>query len=197
MARARVREAGLEHHCRVEVRDYRTLDDDGAFDHVASVGMFEHVGRARAPAYFETIRRLLRPGGCYLHHAITVDPLREPKRGPTVTSRYVFPDNELIPLGETVTFAENAGFDVRDVEGLGEHYALTLRRWVAALEAERDAAAAEVGEATWRAWRLVFAGAAVAFETGRQGLAQILMVKPRADGDTGLPLGRWDWYDPR
>jgi cyclopropane-fatty-acyl-phospholipid synthase len=194
VARARIREAGLEDRCRVEVRDYRTLDGE-PFDRVASVGMFEHVGSAAAPEYFATIHRLLRPGGSYLHHAITGNERIPPSRGPTLSSRYVFPDHELIPLGRTVTMAEAAGFDVRDVENLREHYALTLRRWVAALEARRDDAVPEVGEATWRAWRLVFAGAAIDFEAGRTGLAQILMVKPRTDGGAELPLGRWDWYE--
>jgi cyclopropane-fatty-acyl-phospholipid synthase len=157
--------------------------------------MFEHVGSAAAPHYFATIHRLLRPGGAYLHHAITGNERIPPSRRPTLSSRYVFPDHELIPLGRTVTMAESAGFDVRDVENLREHYALTLRRWIASLETRHDDAVAEVGEATWRAWRMVFAGAAVDFEIGRTGLAQILMVKPRADGNAAVPLGRWDWYE--
>ncbi|MFO7892158.1 MAG: cyclopropane-fatty-acyl-phospholipid synthase family protein [Longimicrobiales bacterium] len=194
LARDRIRDAGLEDRCSVEVRDYRELGDD-AFDSIASVGMFEHVGRARAPDYFATIHRLLRPGGSYLHHAITANPTVEGHGGPTLSDRYVFPDHELIPIGETLSFAEEAGFDVRDVEGLREHYALTLRRWVAALEEHHAEAVAEVGEATWRAWRLIFAGAAVDFEAGRQGLAQTLLVKKEADGAAGVPLGRWDWYE--
>lgn len=194
LARARIRAAGIEGRCRVEVRDYRSVGDAGAYDRVASVGMFEHVGRARAADYFATIHRLLAPGGAYLHHAIAGNPMGKPHQGPTLSDRYVFPDHELIPIGETLTFAELAGFDVRDVEQLREHYALTLRRWVAALETRHAEAAAEVGEPTWRAWHLVFAGAAVDFEAGRQRLAQVLMAKPRADGSADLPLGRWDWY---
>ena len=196
LARQRIRDAGLEDRCRVVVRDYRTMGEaEGGFDRVASVGMFEHVGRARAGEYFRTIFQLLRPGGVYLHHAITGNPRQERPAGASLSDRYVFPDHELIPIGETLTAAEMAGFDVRDVEGLGEHYALTLRRWVAALEGRRSEAVSEVGEATVRAWLLVFAGAAVDFEAGRQGLAQALLVRPREDGSTGLPLGRWDWYD--
>lgn len=193
LARERIREAGLDGRCRVEVRDYRELDDD-AFDRIASVGMFEHVGRDRAPQYFDTVRRLLRPGGSYLHHAITADPLQEPKKGPTFTDKYIFPDGEPIPIGETLTFAEMAGLDIRDLESLREHYALTLRRWVAALERHKEAAIAEVGETTWRAWHLMFAASAAGFEANRQGISQVLMVNPRADGSAGLPLGRWDWY---
>lgn len=193
LARARVAQAGLGGRCRIEVRDYRELDDD-AFDRVASIGMFEHVGRDRAPEYFAAIHRLLRAGGSYLHHAITANPLMEPGSGPSFSDRFVFPDHEIIPVGETLTFAEHAGFDIRDVESLREHYALTLRRWVAGLEANRAETVAEVGEATWRAWYLMFAGSAIDFEANRQSIVQALMVKPRADGSTELPLGRWDWY---
>jgi cyclopropane-fatty-acyl-phospholipid synthase len=194
LARDRIREACLSDRCRVEVRDYRTLHDH-AFDRVASIGMFEHVGRDRATDYFSTVHRVLRPGGSYLHHAITANPNVERPRGPTLSDRYVFPDHEVIPIGETLTLAEGVGFEVRDVEGLREHYALTLRRWVAALTERREEAIAEVGEATWRAWRLMFAGAALNFEAGVQGLAQALFVKPASDGSAGVPLGRWDWYD--
>ena len=194
LARARVRQAGIEARCRVRVCDYRTLEAEREFDRIASIGMFEHVGRTRAPEYFATIHRLLRPGGAYLHHAITGDSRAAAHAGPTLSRRYVFPDHDLIPLGDAISFAERAGLEVRDVENLREHYALTLRRWVEALEARHDAAVAEVGEATWRAWRLVFAGAALNFEAGRQGLAQVLLVKPASDGSTGLPLERADWY---
>ncbi|MEX0891007.1 MAG: cyclopropane-fatty-acyl-phospholipid synthase family protein [Gemmatimonadota bacterium] len=194
-ARARIRAAGLEDRCRVEVRDYRTLDDGDGFDHVASVGMFEHVGSNRAAEYFATIHRLLRPGGTYLHHAITGNPQGAQSVGETLSQRFVFPDHELIPLGRTLTFADEAGFDVRDVENLREHYALTLRRWVAALEDRHEEAAAEVGEATWRAWRLVFAGAGWQFEAGHHGLVQALLSKPTVSGAAGLPLERRDWYE--
>ncbi len=193
LARSRIEDAGLAGRCRVEVRDYRS-PHDVAFDKVASVGMFEHVGRARAVGYFDAVRRALRPGGAYLHHAITANPLVPRPGADTLSNRYVFPDHELIPIGETLTFAEEAGFDVRDVEQLREHYALTLRRWVAALEEHHEEAMEEVGEATWRAWRLVFAGAAHDFDAGRTGVAQALLVRPDEAGDAGVPLGRWDWY---
>lgn len=195
LARARIADAGLNDRCTVGVVDYRRLEDSGSFDKAVSIGMFEHVGRARAPEYFATVHRMLRPGGAYLHHTITRGASAPDSRGGTVTGRYVFPDHELLPIPENLELAEKAGFDVRDVENLREHYALTLRRWVASLEARHDEAAAEVGEATWRAWRLVFAGSAHNFETGRQGLIQALLVKPHPDGRVALPLGRGDWYD--
>lgn len=194
LARARIDAAGLHDRCRVELRDYREIAGDGTFDKVASVGMFEHVGRERAPEYFRHLHRLLRPGGAYLHHAIVGDPRRPHRNAPTLSNLYVFPDHELLPIGDTVTYAELEGLELRDAEQLREHYALTLRRWVAALEAHHAEAAAEVGEATWRAWRLVFAGAAHNFENGRHRLVQALFSKPYADGSARLPLERRDWY---
>lgn len=194
LARSRIAAAGLSDRCHVQLQDYRRLDDPGSFDKVASIGMFEHVGRVRAAEYFAAVHRMLRPGGTYLHHAITRSTSAPESRGPTATTRYVFPDHQLLPIAETLDLAETAGFDVRDVENLREHYGLTLRRWIAALEDRHQDAAAEVGEATWRAWRLVFAGSAHGFETGRQGIIQALLVKPHPDGRVALPLGREDWY---
>jgi cyclopropane-fatty-acyl-phospholipid synthase len=194
LARARLAEVGLGDRCHVELRDWRSLEGAAAFDRIASVGMFEHVGRAQADEYFRTVHRLLRPGGAYLHHAIAAHAHSPRTRRPTTTGAYVFPDHELLPIGETLMRAEAAGFEVRDVENIREHYALTLRRWIAVLEERRTEAVAEVGEATWRAWRLVFAGSAEGFERNRQAVVQTLLVKPTADGRAGVPLGRADWY---
>lgn len=194
MARETIRQAGLGSSCRVELRDYRTVEGTGVFDKVASLGMFEHVGRERGPEYFGVVHRLLRPGGAYLHHAITADARLPAGRVSTLAHRFVFPDHDIVPICDTIAFAETAGFDVRDVENLREHYALTLRCWVDGLERRRADVVEEVGEASWRAWRLVFAGAARDFETGRKGLFQTLLVKAGPDGDAGLPPGREDWY---
>lgn len=195
LARERIARAGLSERCRVEIRDYRELDGEARFDAIASVGMFEHVGRAKAPAYFDRLFEVLRPGGAYLHHAINFTPRGyQPGGGPTFTTQFVFPENELMLLNDTIGFAEAAGFETRDVENLREHYALTLRQWIAGLERNRDAAIEEVGDPTWRAWRLVFAGAVVRFERGLSALNQVLFVRPNPDGGAGLPLTRRDWY---
>jgi cyclopropane-fatty-acyl-phospholipid synthase len=195
LARERIAAAGLADRCRVHLVDYRSFEGAGSFDKISSVGMFEHVGRARAADYFRNVHRLLRPGGAYLHHAIAGDPRVPHRYAPSLANLYVFPDHELVPVGDTIASAELIGLELRDVENLREHYALTLRRWVATLEARHAETAAEVGEATWRAWRLVFAGAAFNFENGRHRLVQALFVKPDAAGRVGLPLERRDWYE--
>jgi cyclopropane-fatty-acyl-phospholipid synthase len=191
VARERIAAAGVEDRCRIEVRDYRDLEGEERYDKIVSVGMFEHVGEALLPEYFSIAHRLLRPRGAFLNHGIA-------RVGPAVETsafvrRYVFPDGELLPLSVTLAAAEGVGFEVRDVESLREHYALTLRRWVARLEANREAAVAAEDEHAYRVWRLYMAGSANAFAAGRLTVFQTLLAKP-ADGDAAVPLTRADWY---
>ncbi|HEU4698454.1 MAG TPA: cyclopropane-fatty-acyl-phospholipid synthase family protein [Gemmatimonadales bacterium] len=203
-ARARAAEQGLAERVRIEVRDYRALEGDGVFDKLASIGMCEHVGHRELGTYFAHAHRLLRPGGLFLNTCI-VDQ-RERARATwrdrlwhegTFIDRYVFPDGELPRLGPMLREAGRAGFETCDVESLREHYALTLRRWVRRLEAAREQAVAEVGEPTYRVWRLYMAGSAYGFARGAMGLAQALLAKPEADGRVGLPLTREDLYAGR
>jgi cyclopropane-fatty-acyl-phospholipid synthase len=186
LARQRVEAAGLADRVEVRVLDYRELDEQ-PFDKIASVGMYEHVGRAQLDTYVGTVERLLRPGGLFLNHGITRIHT-QPPRGPTFISRYVFPDGELHPVNDIVGALEAGGFEVRDVESLREHYALTLRRWVANLAAGRDKAVAEIGEERERVWRLYMLGSAQGFEGGEIGIYQTLAARPGAGHE--LPLDR-------
>lgn len=194
LANERINAAGLKDRCRVQVRDYRQVEDLGAYDAIVSIGMFEHVGAAMLPTYFERALRLLRPGGVFLNHGIAIRATEQQAPGPSFVDTYVFPDGELIPIGVTLRAAEHAGFEVRDVESLREHYTLTLRHWVRRLEAQYARARAIVGEPTYRVWRLYMAGSAHGFAIGRNNVYQTLLVKPQADGCSGLPLTRTDWY---
>jgi len=204
-ARERLRAAGLADRCRIEVRDYRDLRAHSSFDKVASVGMFEHVGHAKLPRYFATAYRLLRPGGLFLNHGIAAtaptshDFVRTQIRNAVWKSgafidRYVFPDGELTPPGESIRIAERAGFETRDVENLREHYPLTLRQWVRRLEAHQAEAVSLVGEQTYRVWRLYMSASAHAFASGHIQLIQALYSKPNADGTSETPLSRSDLY---
>jgi cyclopropane-fatty-acyl-phospholipid synthase len=192
-ARERVRAAGLSGACRIDLLDYREIEEPGGFDKVASVGMFEHVGADRLAEYFGQVYRLLRPRGVFLNHGIAGFQALSSGRGPSFVDRYVFPDGELVPVSATLKAAEACGFEVRDLESLREHYTLTLRHWVRRLEADREEALAVVDEATYRTWRLYMSGAARYFDTGRQGVYQALLVKTER-GRSGLPLTRADWY---
>jgi cyclopropane-fatty-acyl-phospholipid synthase len=193
LADRRIQQAGLQGRCRVDVRDYREVDEPDSFDKLVSVGMFEHVGEALLPIYFERARRLLRPGGVFLNHGIARCLTEPVPKEPTFSDRYVFPDGELVPIHVTLEHAEACGFEVRDVESLREHYTLTLRHWVRRLESRRAQALALVDEPTYRVWRLFMSGSAYGFSAGRINVYQALLVKPD-HGKSGLPLTRADWY---
>ena len=191
--RRRAQQAGLEDRCRIEVCDYRDIQG-GPYDKIVSVGMFEHVGEALLPEYFSRAARLLRPGGVFLNHGIARSVSHHPAEA-TFSDRYVFPDGELVPIHVALRAAENASFEVRDVESLREHYVLTLRHWVRRLEAHAAEARRVTDDTTYRIWRLYMSACAHRFRSGRYNLYQTLLAKPQ-DGDSGLPLTRADWYCP-
>ena len=203
LARQRIAEAGLQDRCRVEIRDYRALPADQQFDKIASVGMIEHVGLEKLSTYFECLHRALRPGGLLLNHGIvSVNATRQRGLRSLIERRlwkrdafidqYVFPDGKLGPLHAVIAAAETAGFETRDVESLREHYALTLRAWVARLMRQRDRATAIAGDRIVRTWRLYMTGSAHAFAQGSINVVQTLLGKADDRGRVSLPLTRED-----
>ena len=193
LAQQRIQEAGLTEHCRVEVRDYRDINEANSFDKIVSVGMFEHVGEKLLPTYFRQAWHLLRPGGVFLNHGIASDTTLQAQQGTSFVSTYVFPDGELVPVSSTLRAAEVSGFEVRDVESLREHYTLTLRHWLRRLESNADEARRLTSDITYRIWRLYIAGSAYSFQIGRNNIYQALLTKPD-EGESCLPLTRGDWY---
>ena len=194
-ANERIRAEGLADRCEARVLDYRDVEEDVPFDKLVSVGMFEHVGEAQLFTYFEKALRLLKPGGVFLNHGITESMQRQPKQGPSFIDKYVFPDGELMPITTSLRVAEEAGFEIRDVESLREHYTLTLRHWVERLQKSRERAIKLTSDATYRVWNIYMAGSAYGFESGEMNLHQSLMIKAD-DGVSALPLTRSDWYRP-
>ncbi|QWB25130.1 MULTISPECIES: cyclopropane-fatty-acyl-phospholipid synthase family protein [Streptomyces] len=193
-ARKRVAEEGLTDRIEIRVQDYRDVRD-GPYDAISSIGMAEHVGAERYLEYADGLYDLLKPGGRLLNHQIA----RRPQRDETTyevdafIDSYVFPGGELQPVGVTVTQLERAGFEVRDVESIREHYALTLRRWVTRLEADWTRAVRLTGPGRARVWRLYMAACAVAFERNRIGVNQVLAVRAPASGESGMPLRARTW----
>jgi cyclopropane-fatty-acyl-phospholipid synthase len=186
-----VAEAGLSDRVEIRLQDYRDVRD-GPFDAISSIGMFEHVGLAQLRTYFDRLFALLRPEGRLLNHGISRPPARRARFARrSFIDRYVFPDGELHEVGSVVSAIQRSGFEARHVEGLREHYALTLRAWVANLERHWDEAVSEAGLARARIWRLYMAGAALNFEANRTQIHQVLAARP-AGGRSGLPL-RPDW----
>lgn len=191
-ARRRIDDAGLADVVEIRVQDWRDADDE-PFDAVASVGMAEHVGAATWPEYARRLRELVRPGGRVLNHQIVRVPARgqvPESRGRSFIDAFVFPDGELIPAGEVVARLEDAGLEVRDVHSLREHYARTLRGWVANLDGAWGRAVELAGEGRARVWRLYMTGSALAFDAGRIGVDQMLAVRPHDDGRSDLPFVR-------
>lgn len=205
MAGERIARAGLTERARIVLDDYRNLPAGVQYDKVVSVGMFEHVGRARLPEYFSVAHQLLKSGGLFLNHGIAQQHDFPPpvlgRLSRTLDARksfiwnYVFPDGELIPISESLGVAERAGWEVRDVESLREHYARTLRYWVTRLEANEEAAKDSVGEETFRVWRLYMAGCAYSFAHERVSIYQALLAKPDARGNVHIPPTRRDIYE--
>jgi cyclopropane-fatty-acyl-phospholipid synthase len=207
---------GLSHLVEFRLQDYRDVTD-GPFDAISSIGMSEHVGRRALSAYTQGLFDLLRPGGRFLNHAIGRPPsydedprpsraaassrqvkvalgLRGPSRtGSSFIERYVFPDGELHEVATMASMFASHGFEVRHVEGLREHYALTLRHWVANLQKRYDEAVEEVGEQRARVWRLYMAGSAVGFERHHLEIHQVLCAKP-VRGASGFALR--DEFEP-
>ena len=190
-ARQRVADAGLADRIEIRVQDYRDVRD-GPFDAISSIGMAEHVGKRATSAYFERLYDLLRPGGRLLNHAISsVGGSRLARRG--FVNRYVFPDGELLDVGDTVRFMERAGFEVRDVENLREHYAQTLRHWVTNLEQHWDEAVELVGEGRCRVWLLYMSGSINGFDDAGIQIHQTLGVRLHPGGRSDMPRTRSGW----
>jgi cyclopropane-fatty-acyl-phospholipid synthase len=190
-AHKQVAEAGLSEQVEIRVQDYRDLDD-GPFDAISSVGMAEHVGVAPYKEYASILYGQLKPGGRLLNHQIGSlhSPAKQPHQQRSFIDAYVFPDGELVPIGTTVTLLEEAGFEVRDVHALREHYGRTLRAWVANLESDWTNAVRLTSPGRARVWRLYMAASALAFEQARIGVNQVLAVKDHRDGTSNMPRTR-------
>ncbi|MFG2943661.1 class I SAM-dependent methyltransferase [Streptomyces adustus] len=193
-ARKRVADEGLTDRVEIRVQDYRDVRD-GPYDAISSIGMAEHVGAERYLEYAESLHGLLRPGGRLLNHQIARRPHHDESayRVDEFIDAYVFPDGELAPIGTTVTQLERAGFEVRDVESIREHYALTLREWVSNLEADWARAVQLSGPGRARVWRLYMAASAVSFERNHIGVNQVLAVRTPESGTSSMPLRARTW----
>ena len=197
LAKERVKAEGLQDKVDLQLLDYRDLPQDGRFDKIVSVGMFEHVGHANLREYCQILFNAVREGGLVMNHGITAKHTdgRQVGRGAgEFIERYVFPNGELPHLSMMSAEISEAGLEVVDVESLRLHYARTLEHWSQRLEQNLDAAANEVPEQILRIWRLYLAGCAYAFTRGWINIHQILATKPHADGSIELPPTRADIY---
>ena len=185
-AQQKIKEEGLDHLAEVRHLDYRDVKET-AFDAVSSIGLTEHIGVDRYPAYFRFLREKLVPGGRLLNHCITRPDNRSRQTGAFI-DRYVFPDGELTGSGRIITEAQDAGLEVHHEENLRVHYAMTLAGWCANLEEHWDECVAEVGEGTARVWGLYMAGSRMGFERNEIQLHQVLAGRTDEDGHSAFPL---------
>ena len=176
-----IEEKGLGGRVRMELLDYRKLDDSQPYDKIASVGMFEHVGRAQLVDYFSRLRRLLRPGGLIMNHGITAGGVDNTQLGAGMgdfIDKYIFPGGELTHISNVLHSLTEGGLEGLDIENLRPHYARTLWAWSDSLESQLEAARATLtddnGERSLRAYRMYLAGCAMGFEHGWIALHQVL-----------------------
>jgi cyclopropane-fatty-acyl-phospholipid synthase len=175
---ARIKQEGLTDLVSVALQDYRDLKADSHYDKVASVGMFEHVGLKNLPIYFAAVARAMKPQALFLNHGITHETEGWIKTLSTeFINRYIFPDGQLDTVSNIQRAMEQSKLVIEDVESLRAHYALTLRSWVARLEAQHAQALTHVSETTYRIWRFYMAACALEFESGDIGIYQILATK--------------------
>jgi cyclopropane-fatty-acyl-phospholipid synthase len=197
----RVKAENLEHLVTLELKPYEAME--GQFDKIASIGMYEHVGFAAHDAYFSAVNRLLKPGGLYLHHAITRRGRKSEKAFHRIRpeykamTSYIFPGGEVDHIGHSTTKLEAHGFEVHDIEGWRAHYARTTALWCRRLEAHRADAEAMVGPERTRIWLAYLAGVSLAFSRGSLSLFQTLASKKKREGDSlarNVPPSRADLY---
>ncbi len=193
LAADRVKKAGLADRVSIELRDYRDLPDEAVYDRVVSVGMFEHIGVKNFPQYFGKIKQVLKLGGLFINHGITSknghckSPLKR------FMNQYIFPDGELARISDVNDAMEKAGFEIIDVESLRRHYALTLRHWIKALEANMNKATELTSIETYRLWRLYMSGCAYYFDEGSINVHQVLA--GHQHDNLPHPLRRDDLYN--
>jgi cyclopropane-fatty-acyl-phospholipid synthase len=184
----RIAERGLGDRVEVRLQDYRELDEP-VFDAVSSIEMGEHVGQDQYPVYTSTMFGQLRPGGRLLLQQMSRHAGTAPGGGAFIEN-YIAPDMHMRPLAETLGFVIDAGFEVRDVEAMREHYVWTVQAWLDTFESHYAEAVAMVGEEVARVWRLYLVGGGLSFEEGRMGVDQILAVKNTGDGVSAMPARR-------
>ncbi|HEV7195062.1 MAG TPA: cyclopropane-fatty-acyl-phospholipid synthase family protein [Pedococcus sp.] len=190
-AQQQISDAGLEGQAQVRFQDYRDVPEAG-FDAISSIGLTEHIGASNYPAYFSFLRSRLLPEGRLLNHCITrTDTRQKTQYRKGFINRYVFPDGELVPIGQIIDVMEDEHLEVRHEENLREHYAMTLRDWLVNLDDNWDDAVQEVGRGKARVWRLYMAASRLGFERNWIQLHQVLATRTDDRGSAGVPLRPW------
>ncbi len=195
-ARGMVSRNGLNSKVDIRFQDYRDINEAGAFDKIASVGMYEHVGLGNLQAYFDHIAKLLHPGGQFLNHGIYLPNADGKARVPNADfiDRHVIPGSAIPTLPAVMQHIAKAGLEIADFEDLRPHYARTLALWLERLEAREREAIACVGPERYRIWRMFLGGMAYAVDVGWLSVGQIIAYKPATNGTPWRPWTREHQY---
>ena len=148
--------------------DYR--EDTRVFDHVTSTGMVSHVGPRGLVPYVRNVRRRIKNGGRYVHHALMARPSARPLEaspGIAFNKMYVWPGFHWYTLGEHVRALETNGFHIRRAVDLAPHYAKTTAAWYERFIKSKDEILRLVSGETYRAWQIYLAGNSGSFLTRR------------------------------
>lgn len=188
LSNERIKQEGLESQVSFHLQDYREEQD--RYDRIVSVGMFEHVGKANYPEFFDKTCDLLADDGVFLLH--TIGRLNEPGPINPFIRKYIFPGADVPTLSELTPIIEEAGLLMTDIEVLRLHYAETLKLWFEAFQANREQVKALYDERFCRMWEMYLVGCEMGFRHQHLAVFQIQLAK-QIDA---VPLTRdymFDW----
>lgn len=175
----RMRRAGLSDRVEIKLQDYR--DERGTYDAIASIEMFEAVGEKYWPAYFDTVRDRLAPGGRATIQVITVPDASFPvyRKNVDFIQKHIFPGGMLISPAVFRQQAGRAGLDWLKSFEFGDSYSETLRRWHQTF-AEKWARIEALGYdgRFRRMWDFYLTSCAAAFRAGTCDVTQITLRRP-------------------
>jgi len=189
-----IRRLGLQGKCEIRQFDFRDFESEEQFDKISCIGAVEHVSVPDLPAFFNHAAKLLKPGGLFLNHGITTSIKEVHPSGRSFVDAYVFPDHDVTTISQQLMAAEAAGFEVRDVECLREHYIRTCTEWLERIEANQEALIAHSNRVTQRVFRLYVAAQTYYFRTGASSIHQALLAKSDSR-PLRIPPTRAAWYD--
>ena len=179
----KIKEEHLEDQCRVLLMDYRELKGE-TFDHITSVGMFEHVGSDNLEGYFKVVKNLLNPKGTALIHGIS-----RQQGGATNAwiNKYIFPGGYVPGVTELVDNITKNDLQLIDLESLRRDYQLTLEHWTKNFHAVQDKVTEKMGDSFYRMWDMYLQACAASFESSNIDVIQYLLVQP---GNNDIPMNR-------
>ncbi|PWU13468.1 MAG: SAM-dependent methyltransferase [Bdellovibrio sp.] len=173
VAQKRAAEAHLGGAVNFKLQDYR--ENEGRYDRIVSVGMFEHVGLAHYDAFFQKLACLLENNGTALIH--TIGRATPPQAPNPWIAKYIFPGGYIPSLSEILPSIERAGLFITDIEVLRLHYAETLKAWRERFLARRDEIKKLYDERFCRMWEFYLAGSECNFRVEGAVVFQIQLSK--------------------